>query len=227
MTTAAPSVIFDLDGTLVDSAPLCAAIINQMLRERGSSKVVDESAARAVLTKGGAQLIGALLGDEGEQVDADLARFRALYAARPTPVDSLFPGVEDGLRRLADLGVKSAICSNKPQSLCSKIVTDLALSPYCPIVVGSVAGVPLKPAPDLARLALAKLGAAPEDCLFVGDSEVDCQTAANAGIPFLFVSYGYAEPGVSIDALARFDRFDDVVDHVLQRALSPAPRQLA
>ena len=228
MTTAPASVIFDLDGTLVDTAPLCAAIINEMLCERGSSKVVDESSARAFLTNGGAQLISGLLGSDGGQIGADLARFRTLYSARRTPSDSLYPGVGKGLRALTERGVQLAICSNKPQSLCDSIVSDLALSDHCPIVVGSLAGVPLKPAPDLALIALAKLGAASEDCLYVGDSEVDRQTAASVGIPFLFVTYGYAEPGAPINALARFDHFDQVVHFVLQRQEpSFARRQIA
>lgn len=228
MTDARPAIIFDLDGTLVDTAPLCATIINQMLSERGSSKTVESSEARAFLTKGGTQLIAALLGSDGHQIDADLARFRTLYSGRATPPDSLFPGVLEGLRALARRGIQMAICSNKPQSLCDKIVADLALTPYCPIVVGSVAGVPLKPAADLALVALKRLGASPADCLFVGDSHVDHQTAANAGIPFLFVTYGYAEPIVAIDALARFDRFDDLVRFVVDgRSSSSDQRRVA
>ena len=148
--------------------------------------------------------------------------------ARPTPAECLFPGVSDGLRALLRLGIRVAICSNKPQSLCDKIVADLALTSYCPIVVGSLAGVPLKPAADLAQLALAQLGAAPGECLFVGDSEVDRQTAVNAGIPFLFVTYGYAEPGATIDALARFDRFDELVRFVSDgRDIASARRRVA
>ena len=199
-----------------------------MLRERGSSRVLAASEARAYLTRGGAQLITELLGSTNDEMALDLAKFRALYAARPTPPASLFPGVGDGLRALSRLGVRMAICSNKPQILCDKIVTDLALTPSCPIVVGSVAGVPLKPAADLALIALERLGAAPGDCLFVGDSDVDRQTAENAHIPFLFVTYGYAEPGETIDALAQFDRFDEIVQFVLQRRdPSSAQRQVA
>ena len=222
------SIIFDLDGTLVDSAPLIAGIINEMLRERGSTRVVEASDARACLTKGGAQLVTELLGSTNAEIALDLARFRALYMARPTPPACLFPGVGDGLRALSRLGVRMAICSNKPQALCDKIVADLSMNVHCAIVVGSVAGVPLKPAPDLARLALAKLGAAPEECLYVGDSEIDRQTAENVGVPFLLVTYGYAEPGVAIDARARFDHFDELVQFVSQqRELSSAQRRVA
>ena len=217
------AIIFDLDGTLIDSAPLCAAIINEILHERGSPRVVSAADARAYLTQGGAQLVTALLGSVGDEARHDLAAFRDRYAARPTPADCLFPGVRHGLSALSRSGVRIAICSNKPQQLCAKIVADLAID--CAVVVGSVPGVPLKPAPDLARLALEKLGADPSACLYVGDSDVDRRTAKNAGIPFLFVTYGYAEPGVAIEALERFDRFDELVSFATQRCERPAIRR--
>lgn len=222
MTSAPKPIIFDLDGTLVDSAPLCAGIINDMLRERGCSRQVTAANARLVLTKGGSQLVAALLGGESRGTDLEVAEFRSRYAARPTPSDCLFPGVSDGLRELAKLGVRMAICSNKPQPLCEKIASDLGLAAHFAAIVGSMPGQALKPAADLARLALTGLDAAPEDCLFVGDSEVDQQTACAAGIPFVFVTYGYAEPGFAGDGLARLDHFDQLVRFAAELR-GPAP----
>ena len=217
-----PSLIIDLDGTLVDSAPLIAGIINQMLADRSSSRTVAAIAARTYLTQGGSQLVTALLGPDLGDLDRDLADFRTRYAALATPADCLFPGVRNGLDALSALGVRMAICSNKPQSLCDKIVADLDLAHHFVAIVGSADGVPLKPAPDLAFGALAKLGVTAADCLYVGDSDVDQQTAAKAGIGFLFVTYGYAEAGTSIDALARFDRFDQIAPFIsaLQRQVA-------
>jgi len=217
-----PSVIIDLDGTLVDSAPLIAGIINQMLADRSSPRTVTASEARIFLTRGGSQLVTALLGPDVGDLDHDLADFRTRYAALATPADCLFPGVRDGLDALSALGVRMAICSNKPQSLCDKIVADLALDHHFVAIVGSTDGVPLKPAPDLAFRALAQLGSTASDCLYVGDSDVDRQTAARAGIGFLFVAYGYAEAGKPIDALARFDRFDQIAPFIsaLQRQVA-------
>ena len=212
-----PSLIIDLDGTLVDSAPLIAGIINHMLADRGSQRTVAASEARIFLTRGGSQLVTALLGPDLGDLDRDLADFRSRYAALTTPADCLFPGVRNGLDALSALGVRMAICSNKPQSLCDKIIADLALDHHFVAIVGSTDGVPLKPAPDLAFRALAQLGSAASDCLYVGDSDVDRQTAANAGIGFLFVAYGYAEAGKPIDALARFDGFDDIVRYLAAR----------
>lgn len=209
-----PSLIIDLDGTLVDSAPLIAGIINRMLADRGVPGTVAATDARAFLTQGGSQLVTALLGDDLDNLDRDLADFRTRYAAQATPDDCLFPGVREGLASLSDLGVRMAICSNKPQSLCDKVVADLALGQHFDAVVGSIDSLPLKPAPALAQRALDLLGTDAHDCLYVGDSEVDHRTAANAGIGFLFVTYGYAEPGQSIAALAHFDRFEQLAPYV-------------
>ncbi len=205
-----PSLIVDLDGTLVDSAPLIAGIINSMLADRGVDRRVAAIDARAHLTQGGSQLVTALLGPDLVDLDTDLADFRTRYVALDTPPDCLFPGVREGLGALEAMGIRMAICSNKPQSLCDKIVADLDLGDTFDAVIGSRDALPLKPAPDLAQLALDRLGADPADCFYVGDSEVDRQTAANAGIGFLFVTYGYAEPGQPMPAFDRFDRFDAI-----------------
>ena len=209
-----PSLIIDLDGTLVDSAPLIAGIINAMLAERGVSRLVAPEAARTYLTQGGSQLVSALLGDDLVDLTHDLTDFRTRYAALATPDDCLVPGVRDGLAAMSASGVRMAICSNKPQSLCDKIVADLDLRHHFDALVGSTDSLPLKPAPDLALRALDQLGATAAACLYVGDSDVDCRTAANAGIGFLLVTYGYAEPGRPIDALARFDRFDQLASYI-------------
>ena len=190
--TAAVDIIFDLDGTLVDSAPHIAAILSEV-----AGREIHASQTRQYLTQGGEQLVSALLGDAN--LDQNLVKFRKLYHSAPTP-DCLYPGVRDGLARLVAAGRTMAICSNKPQILCEKIVADLALDHFA-VVLGSAC----KPC-------TIPLGAA----LYVGDSKVDQETAALSGIPFIFVTYGYAEPGFSCPA-SQFDRFDDLVHFALQQ----------
>ena len=222
------NIIFDLDGTLVDTAPHCAGIINAMLSERGSPRSVSAGDARIHLTRGGHQLVAALLGEECGEIATELADFRARYVALPTPQDCLFPGVKDALVELAGLGIGLAVCSNKPQHLCEKTIGELGLGEAISVIAGSRADRALKPAPDLALLALSALGAEPGDCLYVGDSEVDLLTARAAGLPFLFVAYGYAEPGWSPAGLATIDRFEDVVGLVRDaRAAGPDLPQVA
>lgn len=216
--TGVRHVIFDLDGTLVDSAPHCAAILNAMLDERGSSRRVSAADARDHLTRGGKQIVAALLGDECRDLNREVADFRARYRTLPTPPECLYPGVADGLRRLAHLGIRIAICSNKPQVLCEKIIHDLGFSGLVPVIAGSVDDKALKPAPDLALQALAAFGTTANQCLYVGDSEVDRLTAAAAGIPFLFVSYGYAEPDFELGDTPSVASFDAAVSLVADGA---------
>lgn len=216
------TIIFDLDGTMVDSAPLCAEIINAMLAERGSPRRVSASDARRFLTQGGTELVSALLGGDCRETATEVADFRSRYAARPTPAECLFPGVADGLAELDRSGVRMAICSNKPRHLCEKIISDLGLDRYFAVIAGSVPDLPLKPDAALALRALAELGSRPEDCLFVGDSEIDCLTAQAAGIPFVFVTYGYAEPGFTADGHDRVDHFSELL-----RLASPALPRVA
>ena len=188
---AAVDIIFDLDGTLVDSAPHIAAILSDV-----AGRSIDPAQTRQYLTKGGEQLVSALLGDDN--LDKNLAKFRSLYISAPTP-DCLYPGVRDGLDRLVAAGRTMAICSNKPQSLCEKVVADLGLDHFA-VVLGSACK------PCIIPLAAS---------LYVGDSKVDQETAAVTAIAFAFVTYGYAEPGFVTDSPS-FNTFTEVVDFALQ-----------
>lgn len=203
-------ILFDLDGTLVDSVRITCAILDAMLADRGSDGRVDPAQARALDAVGGTAMIKAMLGAYGRDVEADLAEFRARYAVAPTPRDLAFPGVAAVLANLAGRGTRLGICSNKPQNLCEKILTDLDLARHFTTIVGARPDLPRKPAPDGARLAMRQMDADPAACLYVGDSEVDVQTAAAAGLPLVLVGWGYglaaaraAAPGMPvIDDLA-------------------------
>lgn len=188
---AAVDIIFDLDGTLVDSATHIAAILSDV-----AGREIEASDARQYLTMGGEQLVSALLG--AADLDQNLARFRETYLSLPTP-DCLYPGVRDGLDRLRKAGRSMALCSNKPQILCEKTVLDLGLDHFA-FILGSACK------PKKIPLTASH---------YVGDSKVDQVTAALSGIPFIFVTYGYFEPGFVTDAQS-VDTFAQVVDHILQ-----------
>ena len=200
-------VIFDLDGTLVDSCTICVDILSDILADRRSGDVIDPVYARSYMSRGGQEMVAGLLGTACVDPAADLADFRARYKDRPTPIGSLFPGVADGLRRMRDAGLILSICSNKPQSLCDKVLDDTGLTDHFAVVVGGGAGLRPKPAPDLLDAVLTGLGATPDECVFVGDSELDYQVAREAAIPFHFMSYGYAERGWAPDEAETFDDF--------------------
>jgi len=211
-------LIFDLDGTLVDSVAVCAAILNEMLEERGADHALSHDDCRGYMSAGGRDMVVGLLGARCLSPDSDLQDFRARYAARPTPSDCLFPDVADGLRELASAGFTLSICSNKPQLLCEKVIGDLGLSDIFSVIVGGRPSCPPKPHPGLVNLVVAELDTTAARCLFVGDSELDHASAAAANMDFLFVTYGYAAPGWTPGHATCFDHFHALVAHLLERA---------
>lgn len=215
-------VIFDLDGTLVDSCAACVEILSEIVVERGGGHRICPDGARAYMSRGGIDMVAGLLGPVCVDPVADLADFRARYHRHRTSVDTLFPGVPPGLRRLRDAGFTLSICSNKPQGLCDKVLADTGLSDHFVAVVGGQAGLRPKPAPDLLEAVLARLDCAPDACVFVGDSELDHAVARAMGMPFHFMTYGYAEPGWSMAELAAFDCFTAMTDTIIAHAV-PSP----
>ena len=207
-------LIFDLDGTLVDSATICTDILNAMLRDRGIERTIRVDEAVPYMSRGGTHLVSGLLAEHCHDPVSDLAEFRQRYAISPTPHGCMFPGVRDGLRRLKSSGYSLAICSNKPQNLCEKVLDDVGLRDHFPVVVGSRPGLRPKPHPDLLDATLDALGTDAQRCLFVGDSDLDRDIAGARGVPFLFVTYGYGDEAMEQERLTRFSAFSDLVEFV-------------
>lgn len=199
------NIIFDLDGTLVDSARITGQILDDILTDRGIAARADRDVIRAMDAVGGEAMIAAVMGEHTSDPAADLAEFRERHKIAATPTDLAFPGVAGGLDRLASAGVAMAICSNKPQHLCEKILSDLGLAKYFGGIVGSDPSRPRKPAADAALLALELIGADADTTLYCGDSLVDLATARAAGLAMVVVQWGYgtkdaitAEPGTPL-----------------------------
>ncbi len=207
--------VLDLDGTLVDSAAHCAAIANAMLADRSADRRVTDQEARRHISAGAETLIAALLGEALVGVEADLAEFRRRYAEVRTPAACLYPGVRDGLAALRSADVGLALCSNKPQALCEKVLSDLGLAEAFRAVVGARAGLPPKPDPAALRAAITEAGGDGVIRCHVGDSAFDHQVAARAGLPFILVTYGYAEPGFEATGAPRADSFAAAADLIL------------
>jgi phosphoglycolate phosphatase len=227
MSAELPHLIFDLDGTLVDGAGVFVGIVNEMLRERGSERAMTVADARPFLSLGGPALVSGLLGDECGDVVREVADFRERYASHVMPGDSVYDGVRTGLHELADHGFTLAICSNKPEYLCEKVLGDLGLAQLFSAIVGSMPGLQSKPAPDLMNRVFGKLECDSSGAILIGDSEVDHALAENTGVPFLFVNYGYAAEGWDSSNLNRFDRFADVVGWLTSRYPAAPVRHVA
>ncbi|MFM2302225.1 MAG: hypothetical protein RLZZ84_1961 [Pseudomonadota bacterium] len=209
------NLIFDLDGTLVDSCAICVDILRGMLADRNSDHVIDPHYARPFMSRGGQIMVAALLGPACDDPASDLAEFRGRYAKMQTPLTALFPGVTDGLKRLHGMGFTLSICSNKPQNLCEQVIRDTGLTELFSVVVGCQPNLRPKPETDLMEHALERLGVSASDCVYVGDSELDEHVASALGIPFKFLTYGYATDGWYPQSSDCFDNFPTLAESLL------------
>lgn len=183
------AVIFDLDGTLVDSLEDIAAALDLALDDHGIARP-SRAAVRTWIGGGARNLVVHAAGEE--RADAVLARFRVHYAAAPVVHTRLYAGLEPVLDAFVARGVKLAVLSNKPDALTKQIAEVLLVSrwPFSP-VLGHRPQVALKPAPDAALEVAATLELAPDACAFVGDSAIDIHTAQAARMLPVAVSWGF------------------------------------
>jgi phosphoglycolate phosphatase len=183
-------LVFDFDGTLVDTALDIAAYANEVLVEYGFPSK-DLPAVKKAIGRGVRELFRELgfHADEARLEEA-VAAFKRRYFEKPVVLTRAYPGVREALGGpLAR--VKKAICTNKPQAVTERILLDLGLAAHFESVIGDGGGFPRKPDPASLLHQIRLLGASPQTTLFVGDSVIDHQTAANAGTGFLWVDWGY------------------------------------
>ena len=209
------TLVFDLDGTLADTATDIARSLNEVFAQRRLG-AVDLAAIRFMIGRGPAVLIERALqhlrtrGDEA-LIEELAAAFVDHYAKAGHRRTTLYPGVLRCLRRLAASGVGIGVCSNKPQGSCDALLTDLGIADLVSVVRGSAPGIPHKPDPTSLFRVLDALAANPARTLYVGDSETDVLTARAAGIPVALVSWGYSDtPVTELGADAVIDSIDDL-----------------
>lgn len=182
------AVIFDLDGTLVDSLEDIAAALDLALDDHGISRPT-RALVRTWIGAGARNLIVQAVGED--RADAVLARFRAHYAATPVRHTALYPGLDAILDRFAAANLRLAVLSNKPDALTKPICAALLGRWRFDPVLGQRPHVALKPSPDAALEIAAALDIAPEHCAFVGDSAIDILTAQAAHMIPVAVSWGF------------------------------------
>ncbi len=190
MIPSFPVYIFDIDGTLLDSAADICGAVQQVLDGTGCSPVEFDFLKSYI----GLHLVD-LFNDvlphyTAEQVEDLIERYRACYRARGHKLTQVYPGVAEAL---ASLGGRKATATTKGTPTTRAILEQFGLIQYFDHVQGTD-GFPSKPAPDVILSALAGLGARPEECLMVGDSPADMEAGRRAGVKTCAVRYGYGSP---------------------------------
>jgi phosphoglycolate phosphatase len=205
------AVIFDLDGTLVDSAKGIAGALNRVRAGRGLGPVALADVKRWV-SHGAEQLVTFALDSTPASAAADLAAFRTVYANIPADPADLFPGALETVDALHGRGFHIGICTNKPQTLAVNIVKGLGLGPFVAAVVGGAPDLEPKPDPAPLHRVMYRLGTVRDQVLYVGDSEVDAETAQSAGVAFVLVGHGYViGPREEIQCAALIDELSDLL----------------
>ena len=184
------ALIFDLDGTLIDSKQDLIRSVNAMLRESGRGELEEETIS-GYIGHGAPVLVARALGESGteEERQRALQFFLGYYETHKMDTTHAYPGVAETLEKLA--GIPMAVLTNKPARISVRILDAMGLSKHFRAIYGGNSFQTKKPDPLGARTILRELGAEPHETLLVGDSEVDVQTARNAGTIAAAVNYGF------------------------------------
>jgi phosphoglycolate phosphatase len=202
-------ILFDLDGTLIDSVGDIAAAANHALAPLGV-RPVDRAETRDLVGEGPARLIEKLLLTRGLALDADpLVKKTVEYYSSHLAVHTVpYPGVVEALTSLG--AYRKAVVSNKPGALTDGVLRELELSPYFDEVLGSDALPERKPSPTPILHLMEHFHSAPAETVIVGDSPIDVTAGRAAGIWTVAVTYGYGKSGFERDAHFVIDRIGDL-----------------
>lgn len=224
------TIAFDLDGTLVETAPDLIGALNVVLAERALPPLPN-AAARVLVGRGARVLIERGFAAEGAtlseaETPALVARFIEVYRGRIADESRPFPGVEDALDQLAAAGATLAVCTNKPTGLSTLLLDALGLSRRFAAVIGADRAPKPKPDPSHLLHAIAEAGGDAARALMVGDSRADADAARAAAVPCILVPFGYTDtPVEALGADLVIDRFaalPDAARRLLTPRLAPA-----
>ena len=217
------TVIFDLDGTLADTSGDLIAAANACFRGMGAGEMLDPVRDAATAMHGGRAMLRLGLGRMGIEDEGEIDRwFPVLIEAYRADIDRhtvLFPGAMAAVAALAEMGLPSGICTNKPEALAEQLLVSLGVREAFASLVGADTLPVRKPDPEPLREAARRAGGAPERCLLVGDTITDRKTAEAAGVPCVLVTFGPS--GAETGALAPealiggFDELPGVVERLL------------
>jgi phosphoglycolate phosphatase len=221
-----PLVVFDLDGTLVDTAPDLVATLNVILAREGLPPVAYETArnfvgggTRAMVERG---FLASGRNLPADALDGYTCDFIAYYGEHIADNSVPFPGVEAALDALDELGHRFAVCTNKVEKMSLLLLDALGLSKRFAAICGADTFGVIKPDPEILHRTIARAGATGNGTIMVGDSITDIATARAANIPVIAVDFGYTDTPVTELAPDRvISRFADLPAAV--HALMSAP----
>lgn len=216
VTPSFSAVIFDLDGTLIDSVPDITLAVNATLGEYGRSSLSD-AVIHTLVGEGATELMArsfALTGDEKpmDEVRASVSRFLDFYEANPIAHTTVYPGVFEVLDAMRDAGLSLAICTNKPGQTARPVLAALNLGRYFPVISfgDSFEGI-RKPDPRVLNWILDELGVTVDQAVMIGDSKTDVAAARNVGMKAIVRAGGYTTiPPEDLGADAVIAEFDQI-----------------
>lgn len=187
------TVIFDMDGTLLDTLEDLRDAVNHALRMHGMPERTTEEIRRFVGNGVRKLLVRSVPeGDGNPEFEAVFQSFREYYAVHSNDRTRAYKGVTELLKKLRDAGYAIAIVSNKLDAAV-KNLNQIYFDGIVETAIGEREGMDKKPAPDMVQKAIEELGKTEETAVYVGDSEVDIETARNAGLPCISVLWGFRE----------------------------------
>jgi len=222
-----PIIVFDLDGTLIDTAPDLLDSLNHALVS-GGVPPVDPILHRAHVGFGGRVMIErAYLAQQRLLPDEDLqkllATFLEHYTAQIPGKSGPFPGVLQAMANFRDAGYLMAICTNKPEHLAVSLMRGLALDTEFAAICGADTFDFRKPDPRHLFETIAKAGGDPDRALMIGDSRTDIDTAKAAGIPVVAVDFGYTDRHVrEFEPTHIISHFDELTVALAERLIASA-----
>ena len=217
-------LLFDLDGTLVDSVPDLTNALNQVLSERGHAPLTPEE-VKPMVGDGVPALVGrafAARGGGAEEAAEVLPRYIAFYEANATRLTKPYPGVRETLAELRRRGYRTAICTNKLQRATVRVLRGLELDELFDGIAGGDRYPVRKPDAGHLLELIREMGGGAERAAMIGDSENDAAAGHAAAMPVLLMRYGYAraEPE-TLGAAAVVDRFPELPQALERLGLTP------
>jgi phosphoglycolate phosphatase len=207
------TIVFDLDGTLADTSPDLAASLNQALEQLGRP-TIDPASVRFLVGHGARALLRRGLASSGDAsealVEQGFPHFIDYYSANICRGTTAYPGLEPVLDEMKSRGIRTAVCTNKPERLTHLLLEALGWQDRFDAVVGGDTLPVRKPDPAPLHEAIARAGG--RSAVFVGDSITDADTARAAGVPFVAVSFGFSDrPVEQLGADLVIDNYDALI----------------